>query len=400
MKNICIITGSDLRMVMGVNYYLKSFIQCNNFFKNVKLRKIYSGVQTLDIDKGEEMPIGTDIGTAEYKMRRGFRTLLRKLLTDKYYRFALFRYETNLRMVSKRAVESFFTDDSQCDCIIFQEFGVAEYYFKHIQEHQRAKKIKAFLVVHSEGDSRKSLLAKYSAKGNEVIQRHQIRRRDYVYSHIDKVIYISKRALNSSALPIEKRTYVYNGVPNIDYSFSNNVNDIIQFVCVGSIAGIKGEEKILEAIALMDQETRNKIHMTFVGGGQKLDETKEMASNLGISNVVTFLGVRKDVPQILKNMDVFIMPSITEGLSMSAIEAMRAGLYLVLTDTGGNCELCEDGCGVICTREPENILARMKEIIEGGILCKEQKEHSHNRFVKLFSTKGMAEGYERTLMSL
>ena len=93
MKNICLITGSDLRKVMGVNYYIKSFIQCNDFFENVRVNRVYSGSQFLKVDEDEEMPIGSDIGTTGYRIRRGFRTFLRNILTYKFYPFEKFRYE-------------------------------------------------------------------------------------------------------------------------------------------------------------------------------------------------------------------------------------------------------------------------------------------------------------------
>ena len=94
MKRISIITGSELRQVQGVNYFIKSFLECNKLFNNVIVDRVYSSLQVLYIDKGDKMPIGADIAIKEYAIR-GVRTFLRKLLTDKFYLFALFRYELN-----------------------------------------------------------------------------------------------------------------------------------------------------------------------------------------------------------------------------------------------------------------------------------------------------------------
>lgn len=71
MKYISLITGSELRMVMGVNYFIKSFLQSNEYLNDVKINRVYSSLQTLKVDEGDEMPIGSDIGTTEYKFRRG-----------------------------------------------------------------------------------------------------------------------------------------------------------------------------------------------------------------------------------------------------------------------------------------------------------------------------------------
>ena len=51
-RYISLITGSDLRMVMGVNYFLKSFIKSNIYFHSVKVNRVYSGIQTLKVDEG------------------------------------------------------------------------------------------------------------------------------------------------------------------------------------------------------------------------------------------------------------------------------------------------------------------------------------------------------------
>ena len=59
---------------------------------------------------------------------------------------------------------------------------------------------------------------------------------------------------------------------------------------------------------------------------------KSLVTQYNLDDYVTFTGRRNDVADILNGMDVFIMPSLVEGLPMSAIEAMRAGLYLILTD--------------------------------------------------------------------
>ena len=112
------------------------------------------------------------------------------------------------------------------------------------------------------------------------------------------------------------------------------------------------------------------------------------------------MGRRNDVPEILRGMDVFIMPSTVEGLPMSAIEALRAGLFLILTDTGGNAELCANECGLLSTREPENILSRMNEVLEGKLISREQKNRCRDYFLNNFSLEIMAQRYEKVLNEL
>ena len=121
MKTVSIITGSELRQIQGVNYFIKSLIGCNSLFKDVFIKRVYSSKQTLKIDEGDRMPIGNDIGTREYAIRTGIRSFLRKLLTDKFYPFALFRYELNYYCNSHNSAVRYFEDNIDSDYIIFQE---------------------------------------------------------------------------------------------------------------------------------------------------------------------------------------------------------------------------------------------------------------------------------------
>lgn len=400
MKNINIITGSDLRFVMGVNNYIKSFIQCNDYFKAIYLNRVFSCMQTLNIDKGDQMPIGNDIGTYEYKIRRGVRRFLRKLLTDKFYPFALLRYSINEYIVSRGSLKRFMADNSPCDYIIFQELSCAEYYFKHYANSEKTKYVKTALVVHSEDDSGSMLIDKFIGFGRKDMKRRFLRKRDYVYSCIDKVIYISNKAYNNSILPENKKALVYNGSPDIENAFLENDYKRIEFVCVGSMDGRKGQDIILKAMSLMNKEYLNKLHMTFVGDGAKMDYFKQLTRIYKLDNYVTFMGRRNDVSDILRTKDVFIMPSKIEGLPMSAIEAMRSGLYLILTDTGGNAELCQGGCGTLCSRTPEDVLSKIYQVFINNIISLEQKNNSRKRFKNYFSLEKMAIGYESILISM
>lgn len=61
----------------------------------------------------------------------------------------------------------------------------------------------------------------FNGFGRKDMQRRFNKRRDFVYSNIDKVIYISQKAYNNSILPVSKRSFVYNGSPDVKYTFVN-----------------------------------------------------------------------------------------------------------------------------------------------------------------------------------
>ena len=76
-----------------------------------------------------------------------------------------------------------------------------------------------------------------------------------------------------------------------------------------------------------------KSVLTLVGSGELESEIKEKASALGISDKIIFTGVRSDVPALLSAMDVFVFPSLYEGMPNTVIEAQATGLPCVISDT-------------------------------------------------------------------
>jgi glycosyltransferase involved in cell wall biosynthesis len=68
-----------------------------------------------------------------------------------------------------------------------------------------------------------------------------------------------------------------------------------------------------------------------------------MACNLGIRNEVQFLGIRHDVPQLMRDAAIFVRPSSLEGMSLTVLEAMATGLPVVATLVGGTSEVLRDG---------------------------------------------------------
>jgi glycosyltransferase involved in cell wall biosynthesis len=83
--------------------------------------------------------------------------------------------------------------------------------------------------------------------------------------------------------------------------------------------------------------------LLIVGDGIRLPEVKARIQELGLGESVLVMGERRDVPVILAAMDVFCLPSETEGMPMTVLEAMAAALPVVASDVGGISEIVRDG---------------------------------------------------------
>lgn len=400
MKSFSIVSTGTLKAIHGANFVLDYLVKSKPYFKNVLFKKIYSSKEELNIEKGDNMPIGEGSETSSYRMKRGVRTLLRKLLSSNYLIGARIKEYLNYIGPAKQVARKVMNDIEQSDWLIFQEFHSAYYYLKLKKKYSVDKK--TALIIHQADDSCGQFFATFPVFNKNGRQKVRIlKMRDYVYENIDRVIYISQKAYNGSIAPEEKRCMIYNGIVDIPDALRSckKNSDYINLVCVGSISGRKGQDVIIESLALIPKEKRDFIKLYIVGEGSAKQDLEKHTMNLGLADNVFFMGLRSDVAEILSNMDVYIMPSQNEGLSISSIEALRAGLFLLLTDAGGNCEVMGNDCGMVVTRNPKDVAKKIEMIIDNNIISDEQKKRSVERFHQLFVLEKMAEGYERMILS-
>lgn len=101
---------------------------------------------------------------------------------------------------------------------------------------------------------------------------------------------------------------------------------------VGRLNVQKNHGFLLEVFSQIAEQKPNAV-LLLVGKGELEPEIREKAKTLGIADRVIFTGVRSDIPQILSAMDVFVFPSLYEGMPNTVIEAQATGLPCVIADT-------------------------------------------------------------------
>lgn len=110
---------------------------------------------------------------------------------------------------------------------------------------------------------------------------------------------------------------------------------------IGTVAHLsreKGHADILKALSLIRAKCP-KTSCVFVGEGLMRGKLEASASMLGIKDIVHFTGFRKDSEALMKHFDIFILPSLSEGLSSAIMSAMACGLPVISTKVGGIPEL-------------------------------------------------------------
>ena len=113
---------------------------------------------------------------------------------------------------------------------------------------------------------------------------------------------------------------------------------------VARLDPIKGHAFLLEALArVRAQAASPRLRCLFIGDGPERQKLEAQAEALGLSDTVRFLGFRDDVPALLPLLDLFVLPSISEGLPNVILEAMAAGVPLAASAVGGIPEVVESG---------------------------------------------------------
>lgn len=114
------------------------------------------------------------------------------------------------------------------------------------------------------------------------------------------------------------------------------------FATVGRLATVKNQALLLKAYGLLQQQHPqycNQSALFIVGDGPCRQQLEQLRDTLQLGAQVVFTGNRQDIAQLMQRFDVFVLPSLAEGISNTLLEAMAAGTPVIATAVGGNSDL-------------------------------------------------------------
>lgn len=167
----------------------------------------------------------------------------------------------------------------------------------------------------------------------------------------------------------QKVVVIHNGVSldaftAIDRASKRLHKGVLRVICVAALIEEKGVQDLMRAIEMLRRENV-LVSLTVVGDGPYRDALQRLASELDLTSAVTFTGVRSDVPILLQQHDLAVIPSRwDEAFGITVIEAMAAGLPVIGTNTGAIAELVQTGVtGVLVQKEdPRGIADAMRSL--------------------------------------
>ncbi|MFL6447010.1 MAG: glycosyltransferase family 4 protein [Bryobacteraceae bacterium] len=180
---------------------------------------------------------------------------------------------------------------------------------------------------------------------------------------------------------------IWNGIPDTDLRAKPGVAEVPKIVMVARFAPQKDQLSLVQALSGLNLPWR----LAFVGDGPTRAEVEAEAHKLHIFDRIDFLGDRGDTAQVLANSDLFVLSSKWEGLPLSILEAMRAGLPVITSDVGGCSEAVQHGTTgfLIPPSDTRQLREKLEIALSSKALLKSMGEAGRERFHRDFRIESM-----------
>lgn len=181
--------------------------------------------------------------------------------------------------------------------------------------------------------------------------------------------------------------------------------DSFYIICVGSIKYEKSQITLLKAIKLLhDQNVINKLKVLIIGDGQDRKALEDWTIQSGLGDVIKFLGIRSDLPELYSLSDIFVSTSLSkyEGLSNVILEALSSGSPVIATESLGTNELITNNLnGFLIPDNDIVVLAEKIKYLMNNPLERKRLSVNAQEFIKReFSIDKMIQQYETLYLNL
>ncbi len=180
---------------------------------------------------------------------------------------------------------------------------------------------------------------------------------------------------------------IHNGIPDVPFRSSPHDNSQVNIVMVARFAPPKAHELVLRSL----KGSPPNFNLWFIGDGPTESQVRAEATTLGLAERTVFMGNRRDVPELLSKAHVFVLASRHEGLPISILEAMRAGLPVVASDVGGVRECVRDhDTGFLVQRNDiEGMRSSLAKLIASPALRQQMGQSGRQLFSTNFTERAM-----------
>ena len=210
-------------------------------------------------------------------------------------------------------------------------------------------------------------------------------------------------------VPPSRVNLIYNGVDTERFSplgpkksalpegFAPNGSIVLG--TVGRLETVKNPQLLAKAFCLILEarsDLRSVLRLALIGDGALRPEVERILVQHHAEDLAWFAGFRDDTPSLYRAIDIFVLPSLREGISNTALEAMASGRPIVATRVGGNPEIIPEGMAgqLVASDDPSVLAAAILRYINNPQLAKRHGETGRSHVMTNFSLASMVEKYD------
>lgn len=198
-----------------------------------------------------------------------------------------------------------------------------------------------------------------------------------IYNGVDTSLFRPRQPFDGAAVPA---------------SFAGS--DTVLIGTVGRLQAVKNQILLVEAFhraRILGPDIADRLRLVIVGDGPESSRIHARIEALGLKHVSWLPGTRHDVPEILRQLDVFVLPSLAEGISNTILESMASGVPVIATAVGGNAELVNEGeSGYITpSQDPDAIALKIIAYVRDEELRRNHAAAAATRARELFDLERM-----------
>ena len=216
---------------------------------------------------------------------------------------------------------------------------------------------------------------------------------------------VSEHLKSDFKIDAKRIEIIYNGVDVNRFSNIYSTDEIVRAKrslslrsgavvgTMGRLSSVKGQKFLIEAMKEVISKMSD-VRCLIIGSGSEETALKSLAKSLGVEDHIVFTGAAyMDIPLYLSCMDVFVLPSIKEGLGLALLEAMSLERPCVASATGGICDIIKDGVNGILTPvgDSGSIAGAILKILSDCKLAKDMASRARDFVKSKFSIDVMAD---------
>ncbi|MCR4286839.1 MAG: glycosyltransferase, partial [Deltaproteobacteria bacterium] len=220
---------------------------------------------------------------------------------------------------------------------------------------------------------------------------------------VDEIVYVSKdiQSFYQKIYRKPSQTVIYNGIKPIALSEDGSVcldRNFINIGIVGRIAEVKGHIHLINAVKRLPDLDR--LRVLVFGEGPLKETLQNYCEKNGLSNKIIFMGFKDNIHEYISQLDIFIMPSLHEGLPYALLEAMFLRVPVIASNVGGIKEILENNVDSILIEpsNPEVMADAIRGLVENKDLRKRLKENAFKKVAEKFTIGKMASEYLRVYL--